>query len=154
MHLSKFTDYSLRVMIYLAAKPQGLSTIDEISEKHAISKEHLRKIVYNLAQNDLIESRRGRGGGLRLARPAGETGIGEIVRVAEEGFEIAECFKKDGGNCRITGCCKLNDMFHEALNAFLQVLDKYTLDDILSGPPVLFARLGLENFMDQAGTQQ
>ncbi len=153
MHLSKFTDYSLRVMVYLAAKPDELSTIDEISDKHGISKEHLRKIVHNLAQNSLIESRRGRGGGIRLAHRAGDIKIGTIVRVAEDGFHIAECFRPDGGNCRISGCCQLNDMFHEALNAFLSVLDKYTLADILTGQPVLFQRLGLFDFMHQTGQQ-
>lgn len=153
MHLSKFTDYSLRVMIYLAAKPEELSTIDEISDRHAISKEHLRKIVYNLAQNDLIVSRRGRGGGIKLAKQAVDIKIGEIVRVAEDGFQIAECFKSDGGQCRIMGCCKLNDMFHEALSAFLTVLDKYTLEDILVGQPALFQRLGLFDFMHQSGSE-
>jgi Rrf2 family nitric oxide-sensitive transcriptional repressor len=153
VHLSKFTDYSLRVMIYLAAKPDELSTIDEISNKHDLSKEHLRKIVYNLAQNGLIESRRGRSGGLRLAYSASDIKIGTIVRVAEDGFCLADCFRADGGTCRISGCCQLNDMFHEALNAFLAVLDKYTLADILIGQPVLFQRLGLFDFMDQTGQQ-
>ncbi|MDV7339609.1 Rrf2 family transcriptional regulator [Terasakiella sp. A23] len=143
MHLSKFTDYSLRVLIYLATKPDEISTIDEISKRYGLSKEHLRKIIHHLAKENWIESRRGRGGGVLLARPARDISIGEVVRSVEEGFNIAECFDPNKSQCQIDGLCRLTGMLGEALNAFLAVLDQYTLADIVQNQDQLLARLGI-----------
>ncbi len=144
MQLSKFTDYALRVLIYLATRPaQGeLATIDEIAARYAISREHLRKIVHQLAQAGYIESRRGRGGGLRLARPPAEISIGAVVRETEESLAIVECFQSGAASCQIAGVCGLAGMLDEALRAFLAVLDGYSLADIVQGHTALLARLG------------
>ena len=146
MQLSKFSDYSLRVLVYLAGEPDKLSTIDDISVRYGISKDHLRKIVYNLVQSGWIESKRGRSGGLSLAKAPSEISIGKVVRSTEENLTIVECFDADTDTCQISGVCRLSSMLDEALKAFLSVLDKYTLDDITAGQSVLMARLGLPTF--------
>ncbi len=143
MQLSKFTDYALRVLIYLGSKGDERSTIEEIASRYAISKEHLRKIVHHLTSSGVVEGKRGRGGGLRLARPPEEISVGEVVRAAEENFALVECFARDGEPCRISGACRFAWMLHEALTAFLQVLDRYTLADIISVGPPLLTQLGL-----------
>ncbi len=146
MQLSKFSDYSLRVLIYLAGQPDKLSTIDEISARYEISKEHLRKIVHNLVQSGWVESKRGRSGGLSLASTPVDISIGKVIRSTEENLAIVECFNADTHTCQISGVCRLSGMLEEALQAFLSVLDKYTLDDIVSGQSTLMARLGLPTF--------
>lgn len=143
MQLSKFSDYSLRVLIYLAGQPDKLSTIDEISTRYGISKDHLRKIVHNLVQSGWVDSKRGRTGGLSLASNPADISIGKVVRSTEENLAIVECFNADTDTCQISGVCRLSGMLDEALHAFFNVLDKYTLDDIISGQSALMARLGL-----------
>lgn len=143
MQLSKYTDYALRVMIYLAGRPTLVSTIDDIAACYGISKEHLRKVVHHLARDGWIDSRRGRGGGLRLRQLPAEICVGAVVRATEENLAIVECFEPGRDRCRISGVCRLAGMLDEALQAFLQVLDAYTLDDIVAGEAALFARLGL-----------
>ncbi|GAB5469787.1 MAG: Rrf2 family transcriptional regulator [Rhodospirillales bacterium] len=144
MQLSKFTDYSLRVLIYLGSKPEGLSTIEEIALRYDISREHLRKIVHNLTTSGVVEGKRGRRGGLRLAMAPADIVIGDIVRQTEENFALVECFDKGGAGCKIAGTCRLAWMLHEALTAFLAVLDRYTLADVLTaGGQPLLERLGL-----------
>ncbi len=144
MQLSKFTDYALRVLIYLGCKGDGRSTIDEIATHYGISKEHLRKIVHHLTTSGVVEGKRGRGGGLRLAYPPSEISVGEVVRQAEENFALVECFTPGEEVCRISGACRFAWMLHEALTAFLQVLDRYTLADIIAVGAPLRERLGLE----------
>ena len=143
MQLSKFTDYTLRVLIYLATKPEARFTIDEISSRYGISKEHLRKIVHQLSKGGWIDSRRGRDGGIRLACPAANISIGQIVREAEGNLAIVECFQEGNQSCQIFGVCRLQGMLHEALLAFLAILDKYSLADIVDGQVDLLSRLGL-----------
>ena len=143
MHLSKFTDYSLRVLIYLATEPDRMSTITEISDRYDISKEHLRKIVHHLAQRGWIDSRRGRGGGLLLAKKPQDIPIGAVIRATEEDLVIVECFDPARDTCQISGVCRLSGMLQEALAAFVAVLDRYTLQDVVAGQVALLARLGL-----------
>lgn len=146
MQLSKFSDYSLRVLIYLAGQPDTLSTIDEISARYEISKDHLRKIVHNLVQSGWVESKRGRSGGLSLAIRPADISIGKVVRSTEENLIIVECFNATTDTCQISGVCRLSGILDEAFQAFMGVLDKYTLDDIITGHSALFARLGLPPF--------
>lgn len=146
MQLSKFSDYSLRVLIYLAGQPDTLSTIDEISARYGISKDHLRKIVHNLVQSGWVESKRGRNGGLSLSMNPASISIGKVVRSTEENLAIVECFNAETDTCQISGVCRLSGMLDEALQAFLSVLDKYSLDDITAGQSALMARLGLLTF--------
>ena len=129
MKLTSYSDYSLRVLIYLATQDSSkLANIKEISEVYNLSKNHLMKIVHNLGKLGYIETIRGRNGGFRLAKPPEEINVGELVRRTEEDFYIVECFK-DHGNCVISPVCSLKFVLNQALDAFLSVLDQYTIAD-------------------------
>jgi len=141
MRLTTYTDYALRVLIYLGLKGDKLATIREIAERFQISKNHLMKIVHNLGKDGYIETIRGRHGGLRLARPPKAINIGEITRRYEEDLRIVECFDRKSNTCLIAGSCGLASHLDEALKAFLSVLDAKTLADILKGSPGLRQQL-------------
>ncbi|WP_260285934.1 RrF2 family transcriptional regulator [Peribacillus aracenensis] len=129
MRLTSYSDYSLRVLIYLASHDQSkLSNIKEISEVYQLSKNHLMKIVHNLGKLGYIETIRGRNGGFRLAKSPSEINVGELVRRTEEDFYLVECFK-DHDNCVISPVCSLKFVLNNALDAFLKVLDQYTIAD-------------------------
>lgn len=145
MRLTLYTDYSLRVLLYLGLKEQGrLSTIQEIADAYNISKNHLMKVTYDLGQLGLIETIRGRGGGIRLAVKSEDINIGRVVRLTEEDFHIVECFHEEGNTCKISPVCQLKYALNEALNAYLQVLDRYTLADFLLSKEDMFKLLGIE----------
>ncbi len=129
MRLTTFSDYSFRVLIYLGAAPEGLATIEQISAAYDISSNHLMKVVHRLGQLGYIETVRGKGGGMRLARAPGEINVGEVLRATEDSFDIVECM--DGGDCRIERACVLRHALGEARDAFLKVLDGYTLAQLL-----------------------
>src|SRR3954468_18516133 len=132
MRLTNYTDYSLRVLIYLALKKEDeLGTIKEIAETYHISKNHLMKIIHELGKLGYIETIRGRNGGIRLAKLPKEINIGEVVSTTEEDFHIVECFKQGNSYCVITPACKLKNILFEALQAFLNVLKGYTLEDLI-----------------------
>ena len=132
MQLTQYTDYSLRVLIYLSQKGEGeLATISEIAEFYGISRNHLVKVVHNLATNGFIQTLRGKHGGMKLSRPATEIGVGEVVRKTEPNFYIAECFNKNNTSCVIIPICSLKGMLFEARSNFLQVLDRYTIANTL-----------------------
>ncbi|MFE4811862.1 RrF2 family transcriptional regulator [Peribacillus simplex] len=129
MRLTSYSDYSLRVLIYLASHDQSkISNIKEISEVYQLSKNHLMKIVHNLGKLGYIETIRGRNGGFRLAKSPIEINVGELVRRTEEDFYLVECFK-DHDNCVISPVCSLKFVLNNALDAFLKVLDQYTIAD-------------------------
>lgn len=136
MRLTSYSDFSLRVLIYVAVNSGKLVTIKEISEAYEISSNHLMKIIYNLGKMNYIETIRGRNGGIRLSKQPADINIGELIRKTEEDFYLVECFKEDN-NCVITPVCSLKHMLNEALNSFFLVLDKYTLEDILTNKSVL-----------------
>jgi len=125
MRLTRYTDYAMRVLIHLAAHPERLCSIAEISSAYDISQNHLMKVVNDLAREGFVASSRGRNGGIRLGRPAGEIHVGTVVRHTEEGFDLVDC-----GACVIAPACGLNGVLGEALAAFMAVLDRYTLADI------------------------
>lgn len=129
MHLTRHSDYSLRTLIYLGAKGEELATVPEIATAYAISRGHLMKVVQHLAQLGYVDTVRGRGGGITLARPPERIRLGEVLRRTEGAFELVECF--GGGRCRIHSACALKGVLEEALEAFLHVLDGYTLADLL-----------------------
>lgn len=131
MQLTRYSDYSLRVLIHLAVGGGRLATIDEIAAAFRISKGHLMKVVRHLAALGLIETARGRGGGLRLARAPEEVNVGQVIRCTEENLALVECFRPDG-RCPIDEACGLRPALREALDAFLQVLDRYTLADLVA----------------------
>lgn len=133
MRLSTFSDYSLRVLMYLGVQDDRLVTIAEIAAVHDISKSHLMKVVHLLGLNGHIETVRGKGGGMRLARPPREIVVGDVIRQSESDFAMAECFAGHSA-CRISGGCGLPSILNEALSAMFLVLDGYTLADLLRVP--------------------
>jgi Rrf2 family nitric oxide-sensitive transcriptional repressor len=138
MRLTTFTDYSLRVLIYLAAaEPARRATIAEIARAFAISENHLVKVVHFLGKRGWIGTVRGKGGGMVLARPAERISVGEVVRDAEGAALPAQCFAADGGNCLLGSVCRLKGAHDEALKAFYRVLDGYTLADITANREAL-----------------
>ena len=126
MKLTRYTDYALRVLMHLAAKPDRLSSIGEIARSYAISQNHLMKVVHDLRQQGYVAAVRGRSGGIRLGRPASEIVVGEVVRHTEEGFDLVDC-----GSCLIARACGLTGVLGEALGAFMAVLDRHTLADLV-----------------------
>jgi Rrf2 family nitric oxide-sensitive transcriptional repressor len=132
VQLTRYTDYSLRVLIYLAVEPDRRATIDEIASAYDISKAHLMKVVHELGRRGWVETVRGRGGGLQLARPADEIAVGEVVRATEENLALVECFDPATSACAIERACGLRAVLDEALAAFLAVLDGYTLADLVA----------------------
>jgi Rrf2 family nitric oxide-sensitive transcriptional repressor len=137
MKLTGFTDYSLRVLIYLAAEPSRRATIAEIAKAFNVSENHLTKVVHLLGKQGWIETVRGKGGGMLLAKEPQDICIGKVVRDTEGAAMPAECFAVDGGHCVISTCCKLKGVLAEAVNAFYSVLDHYTLADISRNRQVL-----------------
>jgi Rrf2 family nitric oxide-sensitive transcriptional repressor len=131
MRLTSFTDYSLRTLLYLAANRDRLVTIQDIADLHVISKNHLMKVVYQLGLAGLVETVRGRNGGLRLAKEPKDINIGALVRSTETDFFMAECFDRAHDTCPLTPNCKLKHTLNAATKAFLAVLDQQTLEDML-----------------------
>ncbi len=132
MRFTRYTDYALRVLTYLGLKDaENLSTIKEIAGRYGISENHLMKVVHRLGQTGYVETVRGRGGGIRLARAPEEIVIGGVVRDCEDDLRIVECFDPVTNTCPITAACALPAILDQALSAFLVVLDKYTLADLL-----------------------
>jgi len=131
MKLTAFTDYSLRVLIYLAAEPGRRATIAEIARTFDVKQNHLTKVVHFLGRIGLLANVRGKGGGLALALAPGAIRIGEVVRQTEGAAMPAECFSAEGGHCRIVRICRLRHVLDEAVNAFYAVLDRYTLEDLV-----------------------
>ena len=132
MQLTRYTDYSLRVLIYLATHRDGLATTEQIANAYGISLAHLSKVVKHLARGGYVETVRGRSGGLRLAVPPEEIVLGEVVRSTEETLALVECFAAPGsGACRIEPACDLARVLDQALRAFLGVLDRHTLADVV-----------------------
>lgn len=135
MRLTNYTDYSLRVLIYLASKPPDeLSNITEIAEAYGISRNHLMKVIHKLGKMGVIDTIRGRGGGIKLALPPEEINIGKIVRQTEDDFKLVECFGDGQATCVISPICGLRHVLNRALAAYLAVLDEYTLGDIIKNP--------------------
>lgn len=131
MRLTQYTDYSLRVLIYLGLQSERRCTIREISEAYGISRNHLMKVVQQLAAEGFIQSVRGVGGGLTLSAAPSDLSVGRIVRAMEPDMGLVECMRPDNA-CVITPSCALIGMLGEARQAFLEVLDRYTLSDILA----------------------
>lgn len=136
MKLTSFTDYTLRVLMYLALNTERLATIQEVAEAYGISENHLMKVVHHLAKSGIVESVRGKGGGIRLAMPAEEIRVGRVVREAEGDQPIVECFSADD-HCRITPSCKLAGVLAKAFEALYASLDAYTLADLVVRPQPL-----------------
>src|SRR5215475_5174850 len=127
MRLTRYTDYAMRTLLYLGTRPERLCSIGEVASAYGVSQNHLMKVVNDLANAGYIESVRGRGGGVRLGRPAEKINIGALVRHTEGGFDLVDC-----ESCVIAPACGLTGALYEALAAFMAVLDGYTLADLLA----------------------
>ncbi|MEX2453537.1 MAG: Rrf2 family transcriptional regulator [Rhodospirillaceae bacterium] len=126
MRLTRYTDYSLRVLIHLALHDDRLCSIGEIAGAYAISHDHLRKVVHALARAGFVETVRGRGGGIRLARPPEAISVGEVVRLTEEGFALADCV-----SCSLSPACGLTGVLAQGAAAMLEVFDGYCIADLI-----------------------
>ena len=124
MHLTRHTDYALRLLLHVAAKADGKSSIAEVADIHGISRNHLMKVVQHLGHGGFLHTQRGRSGGFSLARAAEEIRLGDVVRLTEPGMTLADC-----ESCRIAPACGLTAILDEAKAALLAVLDSYTLAD-------------------------
>jgi Rrf2 family nitric oxide-sensitive transcriptional repressor len=133
MKLSLFSDYSLRILMFAAIKGESFR-VDEVTAAYGISRNHVAKVIHTLAQLGYLETRRGRGGGIQLARPAGEIHIGKLVRQTEDQPVIVECFDPATNTCPISGSCLLKGVLAQAVNAFYATLDRHTLQELVSGP--------------------
>jgi len=135
MRLTSFTDYGLRALIRLAGEPNRLFTTDELAQEFGISRNHLTKVIRNLARAGFVTTRRGAGGGFHLARPAESINVGEVARALEGHHPLVECFAPDGGRCTLTRGCRLKAPLRAATEAFFRELDKATLAACAHPPP-------------------
>ncbi len=136
MRLTSFTDYGLRALMRLAGEPDRLFTTEEIAREFRISRNHLTKVVRELAVAGVVATQKGAGGGFRLARRADEIKLGEVVRRLESDQAPVECFRADGGGCVLTPGCRFRARLGAAREAFLRELDRSTLADCAWHPPV------------------
>lgn len=137
MRLTTFSDYTLRVLIYLGVHDDEIATVQQIADSYGISANHLTKVVHYLAQGGYIETARGKGGGMRLGLAPDKINIGELVRGTEDNRKLVECFDRDNSDCRIETACVLRGVLGQALEAFFKSLDAYTLADLIVPRPRL-----------------
>jgi Rrf2 family nitric oxide-sensitive transcriptional repressor len=137
MRLTQWTDYSLRVLMFCAASEQREMpvTITEIADNHGISRSHLTKVVHQLGAHGLLDTTRGRGGGMRLCKPAAQINVGEVVRQTETDFAMVECFDPQTNQCGLSPQCRLKGVLHQATASYLAVLDGVTLADLIAPLP-------------------
>ena len=143
MRLTRHTDYAIRVLMFLGLRGGKQATIHEIAEQYGISENHLMKVVHRLGREGYIRTIRGRQGGIVLERDPREINLGAVVRSCEEDLSIVECFDASTNECRIAGACVFNWILDDALGAFLGVLDRHSLADLLAPADRLSWRLGL-----------
>lgn len=141
MRLTTYTDYTLRVLMYVAARPERVATIGEIASAYGISRNHLMKVVNQLGSWGLLANVRGKGGGMRLGRPAASIILGEVIRRSEPDLALVPCFQPVDGPCVIRPACNLRHALDEARDAFLAVLDRYTLADLVANRSALWELL-------------
>lgn len=142
MHLDKRTDYSLRVLMFLASNRGRLSTIAEIADRFDISQAHLTKVVHLLGRAGFVETLRGRSGGLRLAGDGTTIRVGDVVRRMEGDLAPVECLRASGGTCLIASCCRLKGALSRAMGAYLAVLDGVTITELVEENGALALLLG------------
>ncbi|WP_274628767.1 iron-responsive transcriptional regulator RirA [Arvimicrobium flavum] len=144
MRLTRQTNYAIRILMYCAANDGRLSRIPEIAAAYSVSELFLFKILQPLVEHKLVTTVRGRNGGVKLGRPAGEISLFDVVRVTEENFAMAECFENEATECPLIDSCGLNSALREALNAFFEVLMRHSIADLVKSRPIS-SLLGIEN---------
>lgn len=142
MQLTQFTDYSLRALIYIALK-KDICTIKDITAAYSISNNHMIKIIHNLAKLELIKTTRGKNGGIILAANPLDINLGALISKLESNFDLVPCFNKAKANCCIAPVCKLKNILYEAQKAFMNVLNQFTLADIIHNKVELTALLNM-----------
>lgn len=152
MRLTMATNYAVRTLLYCAANPDRPSRVADVAASFDMSETHLFKVLKVLVDNGFARTIRGRNGGLLLARPAEDISIGEVVRAAEESFLLADCFDADGHDCPLMQSCEYNRILREALGAFFEVLDRYSIADIAKDRGDLRFLLGIEGLVRPAAT--
>jgi len=150
MRLTVYTDYALRVLMYLAVHVEPMPTIGEIAATFRISRNHLMKVAYELGQSGYIDTVRGKYGGLRLARPPAKIRVGEVVRTTEPDLALVPCFEPTNIPCVLSSDCRLRGALYQAQAAFLEVLDRFTLEDLVSNRAALEALLGRQSAIGEA----
>jgi len=139
MQLTRFTDYSLRTLMYLASHSGQLSSVKEISGHYGISRNHLVKVVHRLSQLGYIETLKGKGGGIQIAKGAEKIRLGVLISELEPNMNLVECFDVKTNTCRITGACQLKHYLYEAVRSFINTMNKYTLADTIKNKEILFS---------------
>ena len=142
MQLTQFTDYSLRALIYIALK-KDICTINDITAAYTISTHHMVKIIHNLSKLGLVKTIRGKNGGLILAANLDDVNLGSLILKLESNFDLVPCFNKEKANCCIAPVCKLKHILHDAQKAFMNVLNQFTLGDIVQNHIELNNLLGV-----------
>lgn len=146
MKLTSYTNFAMRSLQLAALKAPNLVKVDDVVRIHGLARPHIVKIVHELGQAGYLETQRGRGGGFRLARPAEDIIVGEVVRITEGPLDLVECFNPTNNTCPLIGICKLSRALQEATRAFMAILDDLTLADISSNRNDLMERIApLEN---------
>lgn len=149
MRLTRQTNYAIRILMYCAANNDRLSRIPEIAAAYTVSELFLFKILQPLVEARLVETVRGRNGGVRLGRPAAEITLFDVVRVTEESFAMAECFENDASECPLVDSCALNAALRKALGAFFDVLESYTIADLVKERTDVRLLLGIKDMERQ-----
>ena len=143
MRVTKQTNYAIRMLMYCAANPGELSRIPQIAKAYGVSELFLFKILKPLVKAGIVETVRGRNGGVKLGRPAEDISLFDVIRVTEDSLAMAECFENDAADCPLVSSCALNSAWREALNAFLSVLATHTIADLSASRFDIGSRLGL-----------
>lgn len=144
MRLNVQTDYALRLLMHLAVNQDERVTIADVAQRFGISRNHLTKVAHLLGQHGYIQTVRGRSGGLQLARSPKKIAVGAVVRRMEPDFALVECFQRRDGQCLISPSCRLKGALREAVQAFMAVLDRFTLEDLVAKNPRLHGLLSIE----------
>lgn len=144
MRLTRQTNYAVRILMYCAANHGRLSRIAEIANAYGVSELFLFKILQPLVEHGMVETVRGRNGGVRLAKPAAQITLFDVVRVTEDSFAMAECFEKDASDCPLVDSCALNEALRKALGAFFEVLEGYTIERLIDARPNMRSLLGID----------
>jgi Rrf2 family nitric oxide-sensitive transcriptional repressor len=141
MQLTQFSDYAMRTVLYLGCRPERLISVDEISRAYGVSRHHLVRVAQSLTELGVVSAQRGRGGGMRLAKKPAEINVGWLIRQTEPHFHLVECFNLETNTCPIVAACGLKGALQRAQEAFLEVLDQYTLDQFIMRKSLLLPLL-------------
>lgn len=148
MRITSQTQYAIRMLMYCANK-EGLSTTLDIAKFYNLPESFMLKVMHSLRKAELLEAVRGRGGGIRLAMPADKIMLGDVIKLIENDFDLAECFSSAESVCPLTGSCGLNSALSRALNAFFEILNEYSIQDLVKNEHNIGVLMRLDEAMKQ-----